>query len=140
MSLYSTWLIEKWIPYFELYGDATLEDFQAMLYEGRRMDSETFDFRLIHVIVNAEHVKLVPSLVKLAGGVSWFKPKNSGYFVFIIGDNVFLKFACAVTAQLMNVRYRITRTYTDGITFLNSIDSALPDLNVIPKPSPPAEP
>ena len=85
---------------------------------------------LMHGIYDLSETESLPSakdLIKLKSG----SHPRVGWLIFIGINNKIMKFFVSVAAQSFNIRLRFMDTIEEALTFLQDVDSTLPDLKGI---------
>lgn len=129
MSFGVTWLVEGHLVLLQSWNTFNIDELHEMdMRIGQMLDHATAP--LVHGIHDHRRTQQLPSakdLMKLKSG----NHPRVGWLIFVGLDNKLLKFFVSATGQVFNLRLRFMDTIEEALTFLQDVDSTLPDLGTL---------
>jgi proteasome lid subunit RPN8/RPN11 len=129
MSAGVTWLIEHKLLLVNTWGKVNVDELSAM--DSRISDMlDNSQEPLVHGIHDHTRAESIPSakdLMQVKAG----KHPRVGWLIIVGLDNKLMKFFVSATGQVLNIRLRFMDTVEEALTFLQDIDSTLPDLKAL---------
>jgi hypothetical protein len=124
-----TWLVEDRLLLLNSWGKVNVDELMAMDNKIGAM-IENSPAPLVHGIHDHSKAAQIPSPKDLMKVKSAEHPRV-GWLIFIGMDNKLIKFFLSVAGQAFSLRLRFMDTLEDALTFLQDVDSTLPDLKAI---------
>lgn len=125
MPLESTWMLDKRVVYFRVYGDVSGAEIVATMQT--HMQHYEVGIAPVHTIVEMQSPAInVPSLMQLQKlGVAPRHP-NTGWIILLGTERNLVSFAIATMIQLSGAKdYRAVKTLDEAVSFLNHNDPTL---------------
>jgi len=128
MSIEVSWYVENALLYGYGSGINELEDLRVMNDEVLALLNNGSSSNLVHFLIDLRDLKQMPSLSKQGKMYTYAKHPRAGWQVFIGLEDPIQRFTIFMLSEVMKIRFRRFSTIPEGIAFLQSIDSTLPDL------------
>lgn len=124
MSHYTQWLVEDRVIYTRVWGTFSAEEIPEVDAEMIPL-LEQSDAPLIHVLADDLELESMPNMKKMSE-LQYVKHEKMGWFI-TSNPNRVLRFIGTVVGQLLKTRHRFVDSPEDGIDFLLTVDTTLPD-------------
>jgi hypothetical protein len=129
MPVQLSWYVENAVLYGYASGINELEDLRIMNDEVLAFIESSSGTNLIHFLIDLRDLKQMPSLSTQGIMYTYAKHPRAGWQVFIGLSDPVQRFTIFMLAEVMKIRFRRFSTIPEGIAFLQSIDTTLPDLS-----------
>ncbi|MFZ4816445.1 MAG: hypothetical protein ACOYL5_18055 [Phototrophicaceae bacterium] len=131
MPLEFHWLLEGQIILHHNIGDITEDDMlQGDDPLNRLLDAATSP--LVHVIVLTAQQGKMPKSVSSFTQASWTRHPRLGWTVIVGLQDPILRFIASTAGQIFKMRMKFVETPQDALTFLQYVDSTLPQTLTMP--------
>jgi hypothetical protein len=121
----STWLLDKRVLYFRVYGEVTLDNIAETMQTQMRFHEE--GIAPIHTLIDLRTPAFkVPSLAQIrkVGGVPLHP--STGWMLLMGGERGVVSFAVSLIIQLSGAKtYRPVKSLEEAVDFLNHNDPTL---------------
>lgn len=127
------WLLENRVSYFKYIGDITLEELAEASEMGIRMLEESTNTLLVHTIQDGEAMGSFPRNLAQVNEITKqsHAHERMGWMVSSNTLDPITRFVAETVGKLSKTRQRFTDTVEEALTFLNYVDSTLPELSEV---------
>jgi hypothetical protein len=126
VSVGVTWLVEGHLLLLNSWGHVNVNELAAMDTRINEMLTNS-TVPLVHGIHDHSKALQIPSAKDLMKVKAGHNPRV-GWLIIIGLDNKLMKFFVSVAGQVLNIRLRFMNTLDEALSFLQEVDSTLPDL------------
>ena len=126
MSVGVTWLVEGHLLLLNSWGKVNVNELDTMdIHIGEMLENSQVPLvHGIHDHSNAEQIPSAKDLMKVKSGTH----PRVGWLIIVGLDDKLMKFFVSATGQVLGLRLRFMKTLEEALTFLQDVDSTLPDL------------
>lgn len=118
------WLIENEVIYFYLAGTLTETDLADTDVQVNRLINQS-DREEVHIVFDDMHLDDMPGLRSLLN-LTYPRHERIGWII-TSNQNKVMRFIANLVGQMAQVSYRFFNSPEEGIEFLSSVDSELPN-------------
>lgn len=132
MTMNIRWLVEKRVIYCTIEGTLSVEELRQgsspilqMLNQGEQ--------KLVHILFDLSMTQGVPLQMGLIGETvrPFMTHPNTGWIIAFGTQNGMIRMISSIVSQTFRARFRFYPQRDEAIHMLQSLDTTLPDLNVL---------
>jgi hypothetical protein len=125
-----SWLIENRIIHIIINGDVNSDALNAMTDDVMRLLDENHTPQ-VHLLINDKQIKVVPKqILKMLNSSRSLRHPRLGWLIIYGTDNKLFRFLTQMLSRMINLKQRRFLTQEEAITFLQTVDATLPELNI----------